>query len=170
MFLLFLSIVILSVLIFFTLVIFYRRSSSGNDEIPVLIGDDNKKIVEGKEEDYIPILHVEKIIPGSGRHEPIHYIGSCAFFSVETLSHPKELILDENELIPLFEGDVALTSKNILIYNEQNKKKIYISSIEHYHFTNSYLVIKRKNVKKKKDVIKIITEATKFKYILHALI
>ncbi len=170
MFLLFLAIVILSVLIFFTLVIFYRKSSTVNDKIPVMIGEENQKIDEGKEEDYIPILHVEKIVPGAGRHEPIHYIGSCAFFYIESLSDPKELILGENELIPLFEGDVALTSRNILIYNEQNKKKIYISSIENYHFTNSYLVIKRRNVKKKKDVIKIDTEATRFKYILHALI
>jgi hypothetical protein len=171
MFFFFLSIAIFGIIIFFTVIIFYKSSDrakkkrSDNDE------GDSEENKESEDEDYyIPVLHIERIIPGMGRGEVIHYLGSCSLFSLETADNPEQIKVDENQLTTVIDGEVALTSKTITIFNDENKKKFYFTSIEHYHFENSYLILKRKNVKRKKDILKIVTEPVSFKYILHALI
>jgi hypothetical protein len=116
------------------------------------------------------VLHLDRLIPGMGKGEVIHYLGPCSLFSLETTESPGQVELDENQLTDVLEGEVALTSKTILIFNNENKKKFYFTSIEEYDFSNSYLIIKRRNVKKKKDVVKIAAEPVQFKYILQALI
>lgn len=167
MFFIFLSIIIFGIIIFFAAIIFYRSSDRSKKEI-----GERKDTEEDRAESddfYVPVLKPDRAVPGLGKNESIHYLGSCAFFSLETLVDPDQLALDEDELKPAMEGEIALTSKNILIFNEQIKKRIYISSIEQYRFFDPYLVIKRRNVKRKKDVIRLESERSSFKYILHAL-
>ena len=171
MFFLFLSIAIFGIIIFFTVIIFYkssdlaRKRDADREESG---GGEDKELEE--EDYYIPVLHIDRLIPGMGKGEVIHYLGSCSLFYVETTESPEQIELDDNQLTTVLEGEVALTSKTILIFNDENKKRFYFTSIEDYHFENSYLIIKRRNVKRKKDIIKIVTEPVRFKYILHALI
>jgi hypothetical protein len=163
----FLSIIIFGIIIFFAAIIFYRSSDLSKKEI-----GERKDTGEDRVESddfYVPVLKPDRAVTGLGKNESIHYLGSCAFFSLATLVDPDQLTLDEDELKPEMEGEIALTSKNILIFDEQSIKRIYISSIEQYRFFDPYLVIKRRNVKKKKDVIRLENERSSFKYILHAL-
>jgi len=167
MFFVFLSIIIFGIVVFFTSVIFYRGIGRNGDE------QGAKDVVhepDAKTEDfYIPVLRTERRIPGLGSNEAVHYLGSCAFFSLKSGTDLEQLAFKTEELDPEIEGEVVLTSKNILVFDEEKHKRIYISSIEDYRFVDPYLVIKRKNVKTKKDVLKLEEERVKFKYILHAL-
>ena len=171
MFFFFLSIAIFGIIIFITVIIFYRssdlakKSSSDSDKSD---REENKELED--EDYYIPVLHIDRLIPGMGKGEVIHYLGSCSLFSLETTDSPEQIEVDENQLTAVIDGEVALTSKTILVFNDENKKKFYFTSIEDYYFENSYLIIKRRNVKRKKDILKIVTEPVSFKYILHALI
>ena len=171
MFFFFLAIAIFGIIIFFTVIIFYKSSdlakkkSTDSDES----GSEEDKELED-ENYYIPVLHIDRVIPGMGKAEVIHYLGSCSLFSLETTDSLEQIEVDERQLTTVIDGEVVLTSKTILVFNDENKKKFYFTSIEDYHFENSYLIIKRRNVKRKKDIIKIGTEPVSFKYILHALI
>lgn len=168
MFLIFLSFAIFGIILLFSLISFYGNRNlisikSKNKEISI------KNLENNKGNNYIPILHPERELPGINRHEPIHFLGSCKLYRVEEQRDPQELIFDEKELTPELTGDVVLSSKKIVIYNGMNVKKIFLSSIEKYHFSNSFLIIKRKNVKKRKDILKLISKPTEFKYILQSL-
>jgi hypothetical protein len=168
----FLSIVIFGIIIFFATIIFYRTSNLSNKGTIVekRDADEGGDTAEGETEDYyVPVIKPDRSIPGLGKNEVVHYFGSCELFSLETLLNPDQLTLDKDELSPEIEGEIALTSKNILIFDAQHVKRIYISSIENYHFFDPYLIIKRRNVKRKKDVVKLEEERSSFKYILHAL-
>ena len=171
MFFIFLSIIIFGIIVFFATIIFYRSSDlSKKKKIEELKdrqeGGDEE---EEREDYYVPVLKPEREVTGLGKNEAVHYIGLCTFFSLETPLAIEQITLDSEELNPEMEGEIALTSKNILIYDGERLKRIYISSIEKYRFFEAYLIIKRKNVKKKKDVIKLQGERASFKYILHAL-
>ncbi|MBN2323203.1 MAG: hypothetical protein JXQ30_05675 [Spirochaetes bacterium] len=167
MFFVFLSLIIFGIIVFFTSIIFYRGvGRKRDDQRP----KDSVREPETEREDfYIPVLRSEHRIPGVGSNEAVHYLGPCVFFSLKSGTDLEQLSFEAQELESEMEGKVALTSKNILVFNEENQKRIYISSIEDYRFMDPYLVIKRKNVKTKKDVLKLEEERVKFKYILHAL-
>lgn len=167
MFFVFLSLIIFGIIVFFTSIIFYRgigRNGVEHEPIGPAREEDKKT-----EDFFIPVLRTERRIPGLGSNEAVHYLGRCAFFSLKSGTDLEQLAFETEELDTEIEGEVALTSKNILVFDEENHKRIYISSIEDYRFIDPYLVIKRKNVKTKKDVLKIEGERVKFKYILHAL-
>lgn len=168
---LFILIIIVGSILFFAAVAFYntqdiRRCKIDNRERYYKQGTDSR---DKGEEGYIPVVNVERPVPGRAPHELIHYMGSGMLFAVETLSDPKEVVVDEKTLTSELEGDIALTSRNILIYNEKNTKKIPISNIEKIHFDDPYVIIKRKRVKKKKDILKILTDPSEFRYILNTL-
>jgi hypothetical protein len=167
MFFVFLSLIIFGIIVFFTSIIFYRGIDRKGDEQRPKDADHEPE--DQKENFYIPVLRTEHRIPGLGSNEAVHYLGPCVFFSLKSRTDLEQLAFETQELDPEMKGEVALTSKNILVFKEEDYKRIYISSIEDYRFIDPYLVIKRKNVKTKKDVLKLEEERVKFKYILHAL-
>ncbi|HEB30945.1 MAG TPA: hypothetical protein ENI15_08745 [Spirochaetes bacterium] len=118
---------------------------------------------------YIPVVHVEREIPGLNKQELVHFIGSGALFNIETLAEPDEIELDKYTLIPEIEGDIVLTTRTLMIFNEKNMKKIVIDSIGKYHFQDDCVIIRRKDVKKKKDVLKLFNKRSEFKYILSVI-
>ena len=172
MFFIFLSIIIFGIIVFFATVIFYRSSdlsSKRGIDRARDSGEGGDTTGEERQDYYVPVLKPDRPVPGLGKNEAVHYIGSCTFFSLETLVDPGQLTFDKAELNMELKGEIVLTSKNILVFDGERLKRIYISSIENYRFFDPYLVIKRKKVKKKKDVIKLEGERARFKYILHAL-
>ena len=86
-----------------------------------------------------------------------------------SILYPSEILLENHELTTELEGNVVLTLKTLVIFNDRNVKKILIDSIGKYHFEGHYLVIKRKDVKKKKDVLELFDKLTEFKYIFNIL-
>lgn len=118
---------------------------------------------------YIPVIDAGKAIPGVNKQEIIHFLSSGTLFNLETLTDPQKIVLNEHDLIPEIEGNIVLTTRTIVIFNEKNVRKILIDSIGMFHFQSSYLIIKRKNVKKKKDVLKISGNLPEFRYIFNVL-
>ena len=125
--------------------------------------------VSGNGNAYIPVIDAGKVIPGVNKQEIIHFLGSGALFNLETLTDPQKIVLNEHDLIPEIEGNIVLTTRTIVIFNEKDIRKILIDSIGMFHFQSSYLIIKRKNVKKKKDVLKISGNIPEFRYIFNVL-
>jgi hypothetical protein len=118
---------------------------------------------------YVPVVRVEREIPGLNKHELVHFVGTGALFSIETLSEPDEIELGKYALTPEIEGDIVLTTRALLIFNEKNRKKIIIDSIGKYHFQDDSVIIRRKDVKKKKEVLKLFNKISEFKYILSVI-
>ncbi|MFW6139436.1 MAG: hypothetical protein ACOC7U_09720 [Spirochaetota bacterium] len=118
---------------------------------------------------YIPVVRPDRIIPGLNKGELVHYKGSGVLYSIELLVDPQEINPEEHELSVEVEGEVVITSRGILVYDSKNIKKISTSAIEKFDFRGPYVIIKRKNVKKKKDIVKVPENTAEFKYILHTL-
>jgi len=119
---------------------------------------------------FVPVIFAHGKIPGVREHELVHFVGSGALFFIETELNPGQIHIDPDELTPVLAGDLALTSKQIIIFNEETAKKIPISSVAKHQFIDSFLIIKRKRVKKKTDIIKISRRPVEFSYILHTLL
>ena len=175
MLLFFVFLLILGFILFIIAVFFYRRKGGVREyredsyvSLPV-------KPQEKKESDrvrvnsYIPVLHRQKKIPGIKEFELIHYIGSGALFTIETKQEPSEIILKEGNLVPEIEGRVILTSHKLMIYNAKTVKKIVYGAIGKYAFHDPFLIIMRKDVKKKKDVLRVLEKPSEFKYIFTTL-
>lgn len=126
--------------------------------------------VQVREGSTIPVLQLNKPVPGIGRYELVHYSDRGAFASIEDSRDPEEIKLDESRLSLEVEGEVVLTSRNIVIFNEKSSKKIPIYTIEKFHFYDAFLVMKRRSAKKKKDVIKIAGNLAGFMRILGTLV
>lgn len=175
MFLFFFALALLGIILFFTIIFFYQRKDSileptANTDIS--IPEQTKRRNEpafNDENEYIPVMCTEKKIPGINKHELIHYIGSGILSTIDSLQDPSEIVLGNHELTTELEGNVVLTLKILVIFNDRNVKKILIDSIGKYHFEGHYLVIKRKDVKKKKDVLELFDKLAEFKYIFNIL-
>jgi hypothetical protein len=123
----------------------------------------------------IPIIRPEKPIPGLGSFEIVHFFSKASMYTFEDPREPREVRLDspETQLQSyqiVLEGDLALTSKNLLLFDEKTSKKIPFGSIETYHLLGGSMIIKKKNVKKKKTVVKVFGNFDDFQYILSALL
>jgi hypothetical protein len=176
-----LTLIILGVVLFFTVVIFYKNR--GRVQEPVQEERVRKDMYTPKPEpeikmsiptpkngkSFIPVLNTNKEIPGVGKVELIHYIGTGTLFTIESPKIPSQIHLGDHQLVPEIKGDIVLSSKSLIIFNDQDMKKIVIEVIGKYHFRDSYLIIQRKNVKKKRDVLQIDFNLLEFKYILSAL-
>jgi len=121
------------------------------------------------EEEYIPVIQKNKKIPGLAKHELIHFLNKGSLYYMESPQDPEEIDPEKQELVPELEGEIAVTSKNILAVGENGIKKIPLGAIEKYCFRNAFLVIKRKNVKNKKDIFRVADKLAEFKYILLTL-
>ncbi len=119
---------------------------------------------------FVPVIFKHGKIPGLREHELVHFVGSGALFFIETELNPGEINIDPDELTPVLAGDLVLTSKQIIVFHEETAKKISISSVARHRFIDSFLIIKRKRVKKKTDIIKITRRPVEFSYILHTLL
>ncbi len=185
MFLFFFALALLGIILFFTIIFFYQRKDgilepTANTDIsipeqterrnePAFNEPDFNEPAFNDENEYIPVMCTEKKIPGINKHELIHYIGSGILSTIDSLQDPSEIVLGNHELTTELEGNVALTLKILVIFNDKNVKKILIDSIGKYHFEGHYLVIKRKDVKKKKDVLELFDKFAEFKYIFNIL-
>ena len=123
----------------------------------------------------IPIIRPEKPIPGLGSFEIVHFFSKASVYTFEDPREPREVRLDSPETQlqsyqVVLEGDLALTSKNLLLFDEKTSKKIPFGSIETYHLFGGSMIIKKKNVKKKKTVVKVFGNFGDFQYILSALL
>ncbi len=118
---------------------------------------------------FLPVIFEHGKIPGVREHELVHFVGSGALFFIETELNPEQIDIDPDDLTPVLAGGLVLTSKQIIVFNEETAKKILISSIAKHQFTDSFLIIKRKRVKKKTDIIKISRRLVEFSYILQTL-
>jgi hypothetical protein len=124
---------------------------------------------EEGQRNYIPILHFDEPIPGLKGRVFVHFDGSGSLFTLETPAQPSDIHLKQDELESVLKGRLLLTSRYIVIFNEETQKKFALTTIEQHHFQRSYMIIKRKKVKVKKDIIKIDGNLMEFQYILHAL-
>ena len=118
---------------------------------------------------YIPVVRVEREIPGLNKHALVHFFGAGALYSIETLAQPEDIELGKYALTPEIEGDIVLTTRVLMIFNKENRKKIVIDSIGKYHFQDDCVIIQRKDVKKKKDVLRLFNKISEFKYILSVI-
>jgi hypothetical protein len=121
------------------------------------------------EREFIPILRVKGEIPGIKGRELVHFDGRGTLYSLESTDELDALEFTDRDLELVVDGRLLLTSRYIIIYSGESVKKFTIAAIEKFTFRNSSLVIKRKRVKTKKDVLKIADNLSDFKYILHAL-
>ena len=119
--------------------------------------------------EYIPIVRVAEEIPGIKGRELVHYAGTGALYSLESTDDIDSIEIKSDELETVVEGKLYLTSRYIIIYSGETVKKFTIASIESFRFSRSHLIMKRKRVKTKKDILKIGADLKNFKYILQAL-
>lgn len=142
---------------------------------------DESKVPPGMEEEwtqtgradasaYIPVLRGEKNIPGVKEFELVHFVGRGGLFSVESLQNPGKITVRENELIREMEGTVVLTSHKLLIYDVKSTRKIVFGAIGGYQFQDPFLIIMRKDVKKKKEVVRVYERIPEFRYIFGVLV
>jgi len=127
---------------------------------------------DGKSEqkEFLPVLN--KNIPIEGlEKELIHFEGKGLFYQIENEKDISELNTGDLEKIhsDKIEGNVYLTPKWIILVSD-NVKKIAIKSIEDYRFVDDLFLIKRKRVKKRKDIFKVMKDPAEFYYIIRVLL
>ncbi len=127
------------------------------------------------EGEYLPVLDIDVPVKDF-KNEIVHYRGRGKFFQIESESQvsdikPEEHLIDESGKIssPIIEGDIYLTGRWIVVVGKEIKK-IPLKSIEDFVFKNEYLILKRKRVKKKKDIFEILNDRANFYYILKVLV
>lgn len=118
---------------------------------------------------YIPVLPREGPIPGVRAAELLHYRGRGAYYSIDDGRDPGEMEIDISALSPAVEGDIALTTKHVVVFSENIAKTIATYMIEKYHFHGDVLVLKRKTAKLKKDVVRIDGDSERFRTTLQTL-
>jgi len=194
MFLAFLSLAVIGIALFVAVVAFYSRKDTPertgqeyfesavedriSDQPPtiqesVITDSATERNAEhghgGKEGTFIPILRIDEKIPGLKGRELIHFVGKGALYSLESTAELENLKFAPEDLELAVDGRLILTSRYIIVYSGAVVKKFTIAAIENFLFRNSFLVMKRKRVKTKKDVLKVSGDLGEFKYILHAL-
>lgn len=133
-------------------------------------GKFDRKTLSGEKsfEEVIPVIKATHGIPGLGAGELVHFLGNGKLYSIESEDVPEKIKIDKATLAPVLEGTVAVTSKNLLIFNGQTVKKFPHGRIEKLGWKSGYLIIKRKGVKKKREVFEV-HESGSFKYIFKTL-
>jgi hypothetical protein len=199
MFLAFISLAVVGVALFIAVVVFYSKKDFveetvhnshepiANDpasnhsapvqtfEIPKPVAVKNELEREapdtgGREEgEYIPILRIKEEIPGLKGRELIHFAGKGTLYSLDSTADLENIEIKNDELELVVEGKLFLTYRYIFIFNNDVVKKFTIAAIEKFRFIGSHLLMKRKRVKTKKDILKITADLKNFKRILHAL-
>jgi hypothetical protein len=199
MFLAFLSLTVVGVALLVAVVVFYSkkdlqvdtvqnshelivRDQAPKRPIPVQEPDTAEKDAVGREPksdvlekwnredgEYIPILRIKEEIPGLKGRELIHYAGTGTLYSVESAAELEKIEIKSVELELVVEGKLFLTSRYIIIYSGDIVKKFTIATIENFRFSGAHLIMKRKRVKTKKDILKVAADLNGFKHILHAL-
>jgi len=174
--LIFVFILILGCVLFLIAIFFYRQKRTGSAEhiyeesAPVHFSrEEQMEPVRSRADAYIPVLQGHKSVPGVKEFELIHFIGRGALFTLESLKDPEQVMIKEGDMVPEIEGSIVLTSHKLLIYNAKSARKIVYGAIGRYHFRDPFLVIMRKDVKKKKDVVRIFERIPEFKYIFSVL-
>jgi hypothetical protein len=119
---------------------------------------------------YIPVLKRKKGIPGVKEFELIHFFGRGVLFSLESLQNPAKIMVNEKDLVPEIEGYVVLTSHKLVIYNGKPSRKIVYDAIGSFQFQDPFLIIMRKDVKKKKEVVRLLEKGPQFNYIFSVLV
>ncbi|RKX95164.1 MAG: hypothetical protein DRP84_05025 [Spirochaetes bacterium] len=125
---------------------------------------------KSEQKEFLPVLN--KNIPIEGlEKELIHFEGKGIFYQIENEKDISELNTGDLEKIPSdkIEGNIYLTSKWIILAGDK-VKKIAIKSIEDYRFVDDLFLIKRKRVKKRKDIFKVIKDPAEFYYIIRVLL
>jgi hypothetical protein len=117
---------------------------------------------------FIPVLERTGALPGVRDSEHLHFTAPAVLYSVESESIPEDI--DEKGLSEEIEGRLALTSGHVVVYNDEDSKRFSLASIEQHRIHGSFLIMKRKNVKYKKDIIRIMKDPVEFIYILQALL
>ena len=194
MFLAFLSLAVIGIALFVAVVTFFSRKDTPErtgqeyfepavedriyDQPPTIqesgitdsaTGPNTEHKHEGKEGTFIPILRIDEEIPGLKGRELIHFAGKGALYSLDSAAELENLKFTQDDLELAVDGRLLLTSRYIIVYSGAVVKKFTIAAIENVLFRNSFLVMKRKRVKTKKDVLKVSGDLGEFKYILHAL-
>ena len=187
------TIVIIGILILIALIAFYPVKEDSiiednkiykkneiediNKSSDVLVKDtdnyhhDNKDSIEKGKNEYLPVLNTTIPIEGLDK-ELVHYEGSGIFYQIENEKEVSEITSQELEIsdeTKKIKGKVYLTTKWIVLVNEHTKK-IALKAIDNYKFIDNFFLIKRKRVKKKKDVFKIIGNSAEFYYITKVLL
>ncbi len=164
MLLAFLVLAIVGVFLFIAIITFYSKkdfSNSTNQETAEIAGPPavqtqpvpeaviSTPTIESQPEpddkgegqrDYIPILHFDEPIPGLKGRVFVHFDGSGSLFTLETPAKPSDITLKQDELESVLKGRLLLTSRYIVIFNEEIQKKFAITTIEQHHFQNSYMI------------------------------
>jgi len=143
--------------------------TSSNDRTDSKPASDETEVKKREDAEYIPILRINEEIPGIKGRELVHYAGVGALYSLESTEDLKNIEIKSEDLELVVEGKLFLTSRYIIIYSGETVKKFTIAAIESFRFSKSHLIVKRKRVKTKKDILKIGHDLKDFKYILHAL-
>ena len=165
--------------------VFYRRRRDVQEYEPPYLREDDEKSESHDDtpriseiehalppEDadaYIPVVRPKNSVPGLGKLELVHYIGTGALFSIDSLKDPSQMHIEPNKMVPEIEGEVVLSSKSLIIFNSKTSRKIVLASIGTYYFRDSYLIIKRKTAKKKKDVLRVFGNPADFRYIFRTI-
>lgn len=143
--------------------------TSSNDRTERKSASHEPEVKKREDAAYIPILRITEEIPGIKGRELVHYAGEGALYSLESTDDLKNIEIKSEDLELVVEGKLFLTSRYIIIYSGETVKKFTIAAIESFRFSKSHLIMKRKRVKTKKDILKIGHDLRDFKYILHAL-
>lgn len=147
------------------------NKNTSNIDGSVLFKDTDKDDYTRRAADYLPVLN--KTVPLSElERELVHFEGKGIFYQIEAdkeLLKIEDIDLKDAQKLNKIEGRIFLTSKWIILINEHTKK-IALRSIEDYRFVNGVFIIKRKRVKKKKDIFQIIENPAEFYYITKVLL
>jgi hypothetical protein len=149
----------------------YREERFRRDSEPEVLPREEWSVpIRTDADNYIPVLNRKKGIPEVKEFELIHFIGRGVLFSLESLQNPAKIIVSERDLVPEIQGNVVLTSHKLLIYNGKSTRKIVYGAIVSYQFRDPFLVIMRKDVKKKKEVVRVLEKWPQFSYIFSVLV
>lgn len=133
------------------------------------VGSDVRAPGGGVEQGFIPVLQTAKRVPELKGNERVHFMAPAALYSVDSTAPLQEIELGE-QLEEELRGELVLTSGRIMLFRDGEVKRFNYSLIEQYLFRGGHFIMKRKNVKKKKDIIKIFENPVEFEYVLRTLL
>lgn len=171
----FLLVAITGVILLISVIVFYNGTVQKQVESAKSVSatevrkEENQKQKKGENALYLPVQKIDRQLPGIKKGELIHFFGEAVLYSVESAADISELDINKSELQEELDGNLAITSQWLLVFHESSVKKMPLRMIEGYRFYESYVIIKRKNVKKKKDVLQIKEKQGELKYIFQVL-
>lgn len=120
-------------------------------------------------EGFVPVLHPPERVPDLKGNERVHFIAPAVLYSVDSTAPLEEIELG-GQLKEELRGELVLTSGRFLVFRDGEVKRFNYALIEHFLFREGYFIMKRKNVKKKKDIMEIRENPVEFEYILRTLL